>query len=100
MAGLYSAFIHVSRMRFPSFGENAVERAQREAARLIEMKHLGRFEVSGDTHTVPSDVDGFVDVGSGPLQACGVHFLFCRIEKRLHPVCAEGQSERNFFDWG
>src|ERR1700692_1502065 len=98
MAALCSACIHVSRMRFPSFGENAVERAQSEAARIIDMKHLGDFEVSGDTHAVPSDIDGFVDVGGGALQARGVHFLFRRVEKSFYAVCAEVQAARNFLD--
>src|ERR1700722_18916476 len=97
MAGLCSAFVYVSRVRFPSFGENAVERAQSEATRVIDVKHLGRFEVGGDTHAVPSDVNSFVDVGSGALEAGGVHFLFRRLEKSLYAICAEVQSPRNFF---
>ena len=48
----------------PSFGEDAVERLEGECAAIVATENSRGFEIRGDEHRVPADVDGSSIAGS------------------------------------
>ena len=52
----------------PRLGQNAVERAQRELARIVQIQHLRRLQIRRDAHRVPVHVDRLVDERRRTLQ--------------------------------
>ena len=63
---------------FPGFGEDAVESFQCEGAAIVAAQNSGGFEIGGDEHGVPGDVDSGVDRRDwGPQAPRGEHLAFC-----------------------
>ena len=60
------------RCAVPCLRQNAVERAQRKLAGVIEAEDLSGLQVCRNAHRVPVDIYGLVDEGRWPLQARGV----------------------------
>src|SRR4029077_13319386 len=59
-----------SSLSMPAFCENAIERTQSKPPRRFEVECLGRFQIRRNAKRVPSRVNSFVYVRSGPLQTC------------------------------
>ena len=70
-----------SALVIPGLGQNAVERAQRELARVIQAEHLCRLQVRRDAHSVPTHVNRLVDERRRTLQACCIQLRLGRGEQ-------------------
>ena len=54
-----------ARIFVPGFRENAIESLQREGGAIVAAEHARRFEICGDEHRVPGDVESRVDGWNG-----------------------------------
>ncbi len=85
-------------LRMPRFGENAIQRTQREMFRAIKLQDLRRLQIRRDAKRVPTHVDRLVDVGRRPLEPRRIHFLFRRLQQRRHPFHGQAQPLGDFFN--
>ena len=86
--------------RVPRLGEDAVERLQREFAAVGAAQDMRGFEICGDEHRVPADVERFVHGGRGPArEARGEELSFGAGEEQRDFVLAQFQFLANRFDW-
>ena len=93
---------HVRQAAFfaPALRQDPIERAEREAAREVDLQGLSGLEIRGDAERVPADVNCLVYVGCGALQARGIHFLLGRGQQRGNFLRAFSQPAGNFFYLG
>src|ERR1700732_4989394 len=64
-----------SSLSMPAFSQHTIERTQSKAPRRFETERPGRFQICRNAKRVPSRVNSFVYVRSGPLQTCCIHLF-------------------------
>ena len=83
-------------LRIPSLGEQPIERAQSKVARLRQIQHLGRFQISRHAHRVPARIDRLVHIRCWTQQTRRIHLLLGRGQQRARPFFRNVQPPRNF----
>ena len=81
----------------PRLSQNAVERAQRELARIVQIKHLRRLQVRRDAHGIPAHVHRLVDERRRSLQTRRVQLCLRRGEQIERLALLDAESRGDFF---
>ena len=86
-------------LRIPSLGKQTVQRAQSKLPRRCQIQHPGNFQISRDTHRIPTRVHRPVDIRCRTQQPRCIHLLLSHGQQRARLTFRNIQPPRDFLHW-